>query len=62
MTASAAENTGRETSAPALPDIAARRCERCGSWEAQEMGGRWLCPDCIALAGCSCAGPADEDQ
>jgi len=62
MTADAAENAGHESSAPALPGIAARGCERCGSWEAQEIGGQWLCPDCIALAGCSCAGAADRDE
>ncbi|HWY29677.1 MAG TPA: hypothetical protein VNX46_02920 [Candidatus Acidoferrum sp.] len=41
MTGDAAENAGRESSAPALPGIAARGCERCGNWEAQEMGGHF---------------------
>jgi hypothetical protein len=31
-------------------------CERCGSFDATEIAGEILCADCIALAGCSCAG------
>jgi hypothetical protein len=31
-------------------------CERCGSFDVQEFAGRWLCMDCIQLAGCGCAG------
>jgi len=31
-------------------------CERCGSFEAMEITGKFLCADCVALAGCGCAG------
>jgi hypothetical protein len=31
-------------------------CERCGSFEAMEIAGKFLCTDCVALAGCGCAG------
>lgn len=30
-------------------------CEECGAHEAHEMGGRWLCADCLQIAGSSCA-------
>jgi hypothetical protein len=35
------------------PDSA---CERCGSFEVMEIAGKFLCADCVALAGCGCAG------
>ena len=31
-------------------------CERCGSFEVMEFAGKFLCADCIAQAGCGCAG------
>ena len=31
-------------------------CERCGSFEVLEIAGKFLCTDCVALAGCGCAG------
>ena len=31
-------------------------CERCGRFDALEFAGKFLCADCIALAGCGCAG------
>ena len=31
-------------------------CERCGRFDALEFTGKFLCADCIALAGCGCAG------
>jgi hypothetical protein len=34
-------------------------CERCGNPEALEIAGKFLCSDCIAQAGCGCAGDAD---
>jgi hypothetical protein len=34
-------------------------CERCGSFEAMEIAGKILCTDCVALAGCGCAGDGD---
>jgi hypothetical protein len=39
---------------------AAMRCERCGSFDPLEIAGQCLCADCIALAGCGCAGHGDQ--
>ena len=36
-------------------------CVRCGSFEALEIGGQQLCADCVALAGCGCAGHGDDE-
>jgi len=37
-------------------------CERCGRFEVLEIAGKFLCADCVALAGCGCAGHgADEN-
>jgi hypothetical protein len=44
----------------AAPEDAA--CERCGSFDALEIAGQALCKDCIALAGCGCAGHGDGDR
>jgi hypothetical protein len=33
-----------------------KACERCGRFDAREISGLTLCTDCIALAGCGCAG------
>jgi hypothetical protein len=65
MTADAADNTQCPQCDDAVPthqSDAAKGCEHCGSWEAQELGGQWLCADCIALAGCSCAGSAAGEE
>jgi hypothetical protein len=35
-------------------------CEHCGSFETMEIAGKFLCGDCVALAGCSCAGHGDD--
>lgn len=35
-------------------------CERCGSFETLEIGGEFLCGDCIATAGCGCAGHGEN--
>jgi hypothetical protein len=35
------------------------RCGECGAHEAHEFGGRWLCADCLQIAGSSCA-PGDD--
>lgn len=35
-------------------------CEECGGFDAREIAGRQLCDDCIALAGCGCAGDKPE--
>jgi hypothetical protein len=40
----------------AASSIEEAACERCGSFEALEIGGHTLCADCIGLAGCGCAG------
>ena len=32
-------------------------CENCGSHEVVELAGRFLCSDCVAVAGSACAGP-----
>jgi hypothetical protein len=37
-------------------------CERCGSFEALEIAGQFLCADCVALAGCGCAGHGHEED
>ena len=31
-------------------------CDECGQFGALEIAGRRLCPDCVAVAGCGCAG------
>ncbi len=36
-------------------------CERCGSFDAQEIAGLILCADCVALAGCGCAGHGNDE-
>ena len=49
-------------SKPASPVNADAACERCGQFDTVEIGGSVLCPDCVALAGCGCAGHGgDED-
>jgi hypothetical protein len=37
-------------------------CERCGSFDALEFAGKYLCADCIQLAGCGCAGHGDDSR
>jgi len=32
-----------------------RTCEKCGRYNAIEMGDQFLCEECITLAGCACA-------
>ena len=39
-----------------------RPCEACGQFDAIEMAGRVLCADCIALAGCGCAGAEEAAE
>jgi hypothetical protein len=36
-------------------------CERCGSFEVFEIAGQFLCADCVATAGCGCAGHGESD-
>jgi hypothetical protein len=35
-------------------------CERCGSFDVLELAGKFLCADCVALAGCGCAGHGND--
>jgi len=39
-----------------------KACERCGSFDAREFAGMILCVDCVALAGCGCAGHGDSAE
>jgi len=34
-------------------------CERCGCFEVMEIADKFLCADCVALAGCGCAGDGE---
>jgi len=43
-------------SKPANPATGDAACERCGSFDVLEIAGKLLCADCVALAGCGCAG------
>jgi hypothetical protein len=44
-------------SAPVVQD---KCCEKCGRFDAIEMGDKFLCEDCITLAGCACAEKEEE--
>jgi len=37
-------------------------CERCGSFDVLEFAEKFLCADCVALAGCGCAGHGDDEN
>ncbi len=37
-------------------------CERCGSFDVLEIAGQFLCGDCVATAGCGCAGHGDSSE
>ena len=52
------KSTGKTPPAPAEND---RACEKCGRYDAIEMGEHFLCGDCIAQAGCACAESETED-
>jgi hypothetical protein len=41
---------------------ASSACERCGSFDALEIAGHFLCAGCIALAGSACGGSSDDDS
>jgi hypothetical protein len=45
-----------------LNDSTAPACERCGSFDVLEIAGQFFCADCVALAGCGCAGHGDEED
>ena len=36
-------------------------CGRCGSFDVLEFAGKFLCAECVALAGCGCAGHGDDE-
>ena len=36
--------------------VADAACERCGSFDVLEIAGQFLCGECVATAGCGCAG------
>jgi hypothetical protein len=38
------------------------QCERCGSFDVLEIAGKFLCADCVAQAGCGCAGHGNRDE
>jgi hypothetical protein len=40
----------------------AAACERCGSFDVLEIAGKILCADCVAVAGCGCAGHGDDEN
>jgi len=40
----------------------AATCEHCGSFGVLEIAGQNLCPDCIATAGCGCAGHDNNED
>jgi hypothetical protein len=37
-------------------------CENCGSFEVLEIADKFLCADCVSLAGCGCGGSATDDE
>ena len=37
-------------------------CERCGRFEVLEIAGQFLCADCVAVAGCGCAGHDENEE
>jgi len=48
-------------SGPGLEESEAPRCEECGAHEPHEFAGKWLCVDCLQIAGSSCAPGLDEE-
>jgi len=50
---------GNEPPTPAGQDAP---CERCGSFDALEFTGKFLCADCIQLAGGGCAGQGGGNE
>jgi hypothetical protein len=49
-------------SQPASTVNEAAGCERCGSFDVLEIAGQFLCADCVAVAGCGCAGHGGEEE
>jgi hypothetical protein len=50
------------SSQPESKMTAEAACERCGNFEVLEIAGKFLCSDCVALAGCGCAGHGEENS
>lgn len=46
--------TGR-SSVPLVERVAPPRCDECGSFDAVNFGGTWICPACCATRGACCA-------
>jgi prepilin-type N-terminal cleavage/methylation domain-containing protein/prepilin-type processing-associated H-X9-DG protein len=44
------------------PSLTARQCDRCGAFDAVEVGDKFLCNNCITEAGCNCAGKDDVNN
>ena len=42
-------------------NLVEKACERCGSFDVLEFAGKFLCAECVALAGCGCAGQGDDE-
>jgi len=49
------------TSPHDLAATADQPCEECGQFGTLEIAGRCLYPDCVALAGCGCAGHGKDE-
>ena len=49
----------KESSAGAA--VESDQCDECGQFGALEIAGRRLCPECVAVAGCGCAGHGDSE-
>jgi hypothetical protein len=43
-------------------EVCNEACEQCGNSEASDIAGKFLCSDCVALAGSSCAGTPETDE
>lgn len=51
--------TGAEQTPQITPDAV---CEHCGSFDVIEIAGQFLCADCVATAGCGCAGHGSSED
>jgi hypothetical protein len=49
-------------SKPTITEIKDAACERCGSFDVLEIAGQFLCADCVATAGCGCAGHGNSSE
>jgi hypothetical protein len=37
-------------------------CENCGNFDPREIADKFLCAECVILAGSSCAGGGDDEN